>query len=56
MPAQDGLGLGLFISRKGVEASGKTIRVRDVPRSGCVFTIDLPVLPAASSATHGRSV
>jgi signal transduction histidine kinase len=41
---RSGLGLGLFISRKGVEASGGVIRVRDLPGSGCVFTIDLPLL------------
>ena len=40
---RSGLGLGLFISRKGVEASGGVIRVRDVPGSGCIFTIDLPL-------------
>jgi signal transduction histidine kinase len=39
-----GLGLGLFISRKGVEASGGVIRVRDMPCRGCVFTIDLPLM------------
>jgi signal transduction histidine kinase len=38
-----GLGLGLVISRKSVEAIGGAIRVRDVPGSGCVFTIDLPM-------------
>ena len=43
-----GLGLGLFISRKGVQASGGTIRVRDIPGRGCVFTIGLPVLPPAA--------
>lgn len=41
-----GLGLGLTISRKGVEANGGTLRVRDLPGKGCVFTIDLPRLPA----------
>jgi signal transduction histidine kinase len=40
---RDGLGLGLFISRKGVEANGGSIGVRDVPGKGCVFTITLPV-------------
>jgi signal transduction histidine kinase len=45
---RSGLGLGLFISRKGVEASGGVIRVRDVPGSGCVFTIELPTMPLAS--------
>lgn len=37
-----GLGLGLSISRRGVEASGGEVRVRNVPGKGCVFTIDLP--------------
>ncbi len=39
---RSGLGLGLFISRKGIEATGGMIRVRDVPGRGCVFAIDLP--------------
>ena len=42
-----GLGLGLTISRKGVEAMGGTLRVRDLPGKGCVFSIDLPRMPAA---------
>jgi C4-dicarboxylate-specific signal transduction histidine kinase len=37
-----GLGLGLSISRRSVEANAGTLRVRDIPASGCVFTIDLP--------------
>jgi hypothetical protein len=37
-----GLGLGLSISRKSVEADGGEIHVRDMPGIGCVFTIDLP--------------
>jgi signal transduction histidine kinase len=37
-----GLGLGLFISRKSIEASGGLVRVQDKPGAGCVFTIDLP--------------
>jgi len=39
---QTGLGLGLAISLKGVQASGGEIQVRDLPGSGCVFTVDLP--------------
>jgi signal transduction histidine kinase len=39
---QTGLGLGLSISLKGVRASGGEIHVRDLPGSGCVFTVDLP--------------
>jgi signal transduction histidine kinase len=42
---RSGLGLGLFVSRKGVEACDGVIRVRDLPGSGCVFTIDLPLSP-----------
>jgi signal transduction histidine kinase len=42
-----GMGLGLAISRKSVEADGGEIRVKDVPGVGCVFTIDLPRLATA---------
>jgi signal transduction histidine kinase len=42
-----GLGLGLSITRKSVEANGGEVRVRDVPGVGCVFTIDLPRIAAA---------
>lgn len=37
-----GLGLGLSIARRSVEANQGTLSVRDVPGSGCVFTIELP--------------
>jgi signal transduction histidine kinase len=37
-----GLGLGLSMSLKGVRASGGELHVRDLPGSGCMFTIDLP--------------
>jgi signal transduction histidine kinase len=48
---RSGLGLGLSISRRSVEANEGTLRVRDIPASGCVFTIDLPrhVLPGQKS-------
>jgi signal transduction histidine kinase len=39
---RSGLGLGLAICRRSVEANSGIVRVRDVPGSGCVFTIDLP--------------
>ena len=39
---RSGLGLGLAICRRSVEANRGIIRVRDVPGSGCIFTIDLP--------------
>ena len=37
-----GLGLGLTICRHSVAANSGVLRVRDVPGSGCIFTIDLP--------------
>jgi len=39
---RSGLGLGLAICRRSVEANNGRLRVRDIPGSGCVFTIDLP--------------
>ena len=53
---RSGLGLGLTISRRSVEANNGRLSVRNVPGTGCVFTIDLPrqfllaSLPAAGSA------
>jgi signal transduction histidine kinase len=49
---RSGLGLGLDISRRSVEANGGVLTVRDVPGTGCVFTIDLPRLASTSSETH----
>ena len=37
-----GLGLGLSIANRSVEASGGALRVRDLPGVGCIFTMDLP--------------
>jgi signal transduction histidine kinase len=39
---KSGLGLGLSIARRSIEANGGILSVRDIPGSGCVFTIDLP--------------
>jgi signal transduction histidine kinase len=39
---RSGLGLGLTICQRSVEANQGTLAVRDIPRTGCVFTIDLP--------------
>lgn len=46
---RSGLGLGLSISRRAVEACGGTLAVRDMPGLGCVFTIDLPRHAAAGA-------
>jgi signal transduction histidine kinase len=37
-----GLGLGLAICLRGTETLGGTLRVRDLPGKGCVFTVELP--------------
>ena len=39
---KSGIGLGLSISRRNVEANRGALSVRDVPGVGCVFTISLP--------------
>ncbi|HBK45045.1 MAG TPA: histidine kinase [Xanthomonadaceae bacterium] len=39
---RSGLGLGLSIARHSVEVNGGVLRVRDLPGTGCIFTIDLP--------------
>jgi signal transduction histidine kinase len=51
-----GLGLGLSISRRSVEANGGALSVRDMPGSGCVFTIDLPrhAMPEPFSVIAGK--
>ena len=41
---RSGLGLGLLISKRAVEAMGGTVRARNHPAIGCVFVIDLPRL------------
>jgi signal transduction histidine kinase len=40
---RSGLGLGLSIARKAVRAHGGDIRIRNMPGTGCVFVIDIPV-------------
>ena len=39
---KSGLGLGLSIARRTIEAHDGILSVRDLPGVGCVFTIDLP--------------
>ncbi len=47
---KSGLGLGLPISRRSVELNEGTLEARDLPGSGCVFTIDLPRYVASETA------
>ncbi len=56
---KSGLGLGLSIARRTVEAHEGILSVRDLPGVGCVFTIDLPrhAMPSPSkSAGAIRSI
>lgn len=39
---RSGLGLGLSIARQSVESQSGTLSARDVPGTGCVFTVNLP--------------
>jgi signal transduction histidine kinase len=39
---RSGFGFGLAIARQAAEAHTGSIRVRDVPGTGCVFSVDLP--------------
>jgi len=48
-----GLGLGLYIARRIVEAHGGTIRVESEPGKGAAFTVELPFEPPIASG--GRS-
>ena len=40
---KSGLGLGLSIARRSVEADGGTLSVEDLPGVGCVFSVNLPL-------------
>lgn len=51
----DGAGTGLSVSRRGVEASGGKLYVRNLPGRGCVFVIDLPQLEAGRALPSGST-
>ena len=52
---RSGLGLGLIIARRGVEANGGVLRVRDLPGKGCVFTVEIPRAQASGSEAKAPS-
>jgi signal transduction histidine kinase len=44
-----GLGLGLSIARKAIQAHGGDITIRNTPGRGCVFVIEIPLAPTGGS-------
>jgi len=50
-----GLGLGLYIVKRIVEAHGGTIRVESTPGEGAAFFVELPQRPAVSVRGDGSS-
>ncbi len=50
---RSGVGLGLSICRRSVNANGGILRVRNIPGTGCIFTIDLPRQAVAESRVEG---
>jgi signal transduction histidine kinase len=49
-----GVGLGLSICLKAVKMMGGQLRIRDLPRKGCVFSINLPKQPPPPTSIHAR--
>jgi signal transduction histidine kinase len=47
---RSGVGLGLASARESVVTDGGEIRVRTLPGRGCIFTVDLPLLPRIPAA------
>ena len=48
--SQDGLGVGLFITRELLQAHGGAIDVRSSEGAGATFTVPLPLLAAPEQA------
>jgi signal transduction histidine kinase/DNA-binding response OmpR family regulator len=48
-----GLGLGLYLARQIADAHGGRIRLASQPGAGSLFTVELPLWPAAAAAIEG---
>ncbi|MFL5321126.1 MAG: sensor histidine kinase, partial [Myxococcaceae bacterium] len=49
-----GLGLGLFIVRKIVNALGGTVSVSSQPQQGSTFVVEMPCSPMPTAASINR--
>jgi signal transduction histidine kinase len=49
---RSGVGSGLDVSKRSIEANGGELTVRNVPGTGCIFTINLPRRATAQAAEH----
>jgi len=47
-----GLGIGLTFSRWGTDANGGRLYARNLPGTGCIFTVDLPRSPVPTTAAE----
>jgi signal transduction histidine kinase len=52
---RSGVGLGLTIVRRTMEAHGGSVRVQDRPGIGCQFTIEIPSTPPAPGSKAPRT-
>jgi hypothetical protein len=43
---RSGFGLGLAIAKQAADAHGGSIRVQNLPGKGCIFALELPVIPS----------
>ncbi len=48
-----GLGLGLYLTRRIIEAMGGAVRVESHPGQGSLFTLELPLRPSTPEAVDG---
>lgn len=51
---RSGLGLGLALSLRIVEAHGGTLSVANQPAGGAIVTVQLPIRPEPREAAHGK--